>query len=300
MPAGCFVILLPTDSDYKILGYYLKENQSEFEISNDLFLRLNLDHSKNEYNLLKLKETRIFSFSHKFKGKLGRKALGIIIGMLLTEDDEPEKFRSSLKEAAEALEMPSLNIVSTSKDTFETILKDIYLEHLEPLVDTLQPEALKKSVINVTKLMLSGGKKERKIAQDLLKRIEANEHSKISEFYNEAESALKVLDYVKAAKFYFKAGELAEQLFIVDIATSLKEKGNFSQQTPELSKERDKIVEEARNALRNEDFHTAYISYRKASEISKKLVQFEKEEEYQLKSKALEDFYKVDQQYKKE
>lgn len=300
MPAGCFVILLPTDSDYKILGYYLKENQSEFEISNDLFLRLNLDHSKNEYNLLKLKETRIFSFSHKFKGKLGRKALGIIIGMLLTEDDEPEKFRSSLKEAAEALEMPSLNIVSTSKDAFETILKDIYLEHLEPLVDTLQPEALKKSVINVTKLMLSGGKKERKIAQDLLKRIEANEHSKISEFYNEAESALKVLDYVKAAKFYFKAGELAEQLFIVDIATSLKEKGNFSQQTPELSKERDKIVEEARNALRNEDFHTAYISYRKASEISKKLVQFEKEEEYQLKSKALEDFYKVDQQYKKE
>lgn len=300
MPAGCFVILLPTDSDYKILGYYLKENQSEFEISNDLFLRLNLDHSKNEFNLLKLKETRIFSFSHKFKGKMGRKALGIIIGMFLTEDDEPEKFRSSLKEAAEALEMPSLNIVSTSKDTFETILKDIYLEHLEPLVDTLQPEALKKSVINVTKLMLSGGKKERKIAQDLLKRIEANEHSKISEFYNEAESALKVLDYIKAAKFYFKAGELAEQLYIMDIATSLKEKGNFSQQTPELSKEREKIVEEARNALRNEDFHTAYISYRKASEISKKLVQFEKEEEYQLKSKALEDFYKVDQQYKNE
>ena len=86
----------------------------------------------------------------------------------------------------------------------------------------------------------------------------------------------------------------------MDIATSLKEKGNFSQQTPELSKEREKIVEEARNALRNEDFHTAYISYRKASEISKKLVQFEKEEEYQLKSKALEDFYKVDQQYKNE
>jgi hypothetical protein len=300
MPAGCFVILLPTDSDYKILGYYFKEGNSEFEISNDLFLRLNLDHSKNEYNLLKLKENRIFSYSYKFKGKMGRKAIGIIIGMLLSEDDEPEKFRSSLKEAAEALEMPSLNIVNTSKNTFETILKDIYLEHLEPLIDILQPESLKKSVINVTKLMLSGGKKERKIAQDLLEKIEANEHTKISEFYNEAEDALKLVDYGKAAKFYFKAGELAEQLYIMDIATSLKEKGQFSQQTPELSKEREKIVEEARNALRNEDFHTAYISYRKAGEISKKLVQFEKEEEYQLKSKALEDFYKVDQRYKNE
>ncbi|MHA2121993.1 MAG: hypothetical protein ACW990_12390, partial [Promethearchaeota archaeon] len=189
------------------MGYYFKEGKSEFEISNDLFLRLNLDHSKNDYSLLKLKDTRIFSFSYKFKGKMGRKAQGIIIGMLLTEEDEPEKFRSSLKEAAEALEMPSLNIVSTSKDSFETILKDIYLEHLEPLVDILQPESLKKSVINVTKLMLSGGKKERKIAQDLLQKIEANEHSKISEFYHEAENALKLLDYVKAAKFYLKAGE---------------------------------------------------------------------------------------------
>ena len=60
MPMGCFVILLPIDADYKIMGYYFKENKSDFEISNDLFLRLNLDHSKNEYNLLKLKEHQIF------------------------------------------------------------------------------------------------------------------------------------------------------------------------------------------------------------------------------------------------
>jgi hypothetical protein len=39
--------------------------------------------------------------------------------------------------------------------------------------------------------------------------------------------------------------------------------------------------------------------YRKASEISKKLVQFDKEEEFRLKSKALEDFYKIDEKYSK-
>ena len=38
MPAGCFVILLPTESDYKILGYYFKEGVSSYEITNDLFL----------------------------------------------------------------------------------------------------------------------------------------------------------------------------------------------------------------------------------------------------------------------
>lgn len=299
MPIGCFVILLPIDSDFKTMGYYFKETKSEFEISNDLFLRLHLDHSKNQYNLLKLKGWRIFSYFHKFKGKITRKASGIILGLLMTESDSPEKFRSSLKEAAEAFEIPSLNILNKTKEEFELILKDIYLEHLEPLIDILQPKALKDSIINITKFMLSGGKKERKIAQELLEKVENGEHEKISGYYKTAESASKALDYEKAAKFYNKAAEIAEGLYIMDVASSLKEKGAFSQQVPNLFKEREKIVQEARQALRSENFHSAYISYKKASEISKRLVQFNMEEEYRLKSKALEDFYKVDQKYKK-
>ncbi|MFX0143490.1 MAG: hypothetical protein ACFE9C_05375 [Candidatus Hodarchaeota archaeon] len=299
MPTGCFVILLPTDSDYKILGYYFKEGKSSFEIKNDIFLRLNLDHSKNEYNLLKIKDLQIFSYNHKFKGKLTRNASGIIIGLILNENDRPEKFRSSLKEAAEAFEIPSLKILKKSREEFEVLLKEVYLEHVEPLIDILQPEALKVSIINITKFMLSGGKSERKIAQELLGKVENGEHNKISEYYNTAESAMISLDYEKAAKFYAKAAEIAESLYIMDIAASLREKGDFSQKIPDLSKERERVVQEARNALRNEDFHTAYTSYRKASEISKKLVQFDQEEEYRLKSKALEDFYKIDEKYRK-
>ena len=147
--------------------------------------------------------------------------------------------------------------------------------------------------------MLGGGKKERRIAQDLLEKVEEGEHEKISDFYKTAESATKSLEYEKAAKFYKKAADIAKSLYIMDIATSLEEKSNFSQLIPDLFKEREKVVQNARSALRNEDFNNAYISYRKASEFSKKLVQFDKEEEYRLKSKALEDFYKVDQKYKK-
>ena len=55
MPNGCFVIILPLDSDYKVLGYYFKGGESTFEVTSDLFLRLNLDHSKDEYSLLNLK-----------------------------------------------------------------------------------------------------------------------------------------------------------------------------------------------------------------------------------------------------
>ena len=67
LPTGSFVVLLPLDADYKILGYFHKEGKSNFEITNDLFLRLNLDHSKDEYSLLKLKDFQIFSYLYNFK-----------------------------------------------------------------------------------------------------------------------------------------------------------------------------------------------------------------------------------------
>ncbi len=146
--------------------------------------------------------------------------------------------------------------------------------------------------------MLSGGKEERKIAQDLLKKVEEGEHLKISEIFNNADAALKALEYEKASKLFNKAAEIAQDLYVLDIAESLKEKANFSGIIPNMSKQRDKHVHDARSFLRNEDFHSAYISYKKASDLSKKLVDFNKEEEYRLKSKALEEFYKVDEKYK--
>ncbi len=299
MPIGSFVILLPLDADYKISGYYFKEGKSNFEITSDLFLRLNLDHTKTEYNLLKLKDFQIFSYLYRFKGKLARKASGAIIGLLLNENDKPEKFRSSLKLGAEAIEIIGLNLVSMPQDDFKLILKDIYFEHFEPLIDILKPDALKASIMSIAKFMLSGEKNERRIAMELLKKVENGEHEKISEYYISAENSLKSLEYDKATKFYNKAAELAEQLYIIDIAESLNEKASFSGQVPDLSKQRDKAIQDARNYLRNENFHSAYISYKKASELSKKLVEFDKEEEYRLKAKALEEFYKVDEEYKK-
>jgi hypothetical protein len=298
LPKGSFVILIPLDADYRVLGYYNK-SKSDFEITNDLFLRLNLDHSKNEYNLLKLKESQIFSYIYEFKGKLTRKASGIIIGLLLNENDKPEKYRSALKEGAEAVEVLGLNLLNMPPTEFEPLLKDIYLEHLEPLVDTLKPDVLKANMIAITKFMLSGGKEERKIAQDLLKKVEEGEHIKISEYFNNADAALKALEYEKASKLFKKAAEIAEELYVLDIAESLKEKAAFSGDIPNISKKRDKYVQDARNFLKKEDFHSSYISYKNASDLSKKLVDFNKEEEYRLKSKALEEFYKVDEKYKK-
>ena len=296
MSDACFAILLTTESDYKVLGYYFKNKRLTFEITSDMFLRLNLDHAKNEFNLLKLKNVIIESFIYKFEGKLSRKALGLIVGLLLNEDEDPEKFKVPLKNSAIALE--KTNLLEITNERFEITLGEIYKEFLETLTDVLDENALKESIIDRTKEMLSGGKKERKIAQELLQKIEDNVHLKISEHYNSAEDSLKTLDYEKASKSFKKAAEVADELLEEELASSLRERAKLSINIPDLTKKREETIKEARNALKKEDFYNAYIYFKKASEISKELMQPEKDEEYALKSKALQDFYHADQKFK--
>ena len=299
MPFGLFVILLPKDADYKVLGYYLKENSenSEFKIPSDLFLRLNLDHERNEYNLLRLKDLIILSYLYKIQGKLSRKASSLIIGLILDESDDPERFKVSLKESAALIE--DIDLFEVSKENFENKLKKIYQENVEKISDILDPESLKQSIINRTKEMLSGDKKERKIAQELLQKIESNLHVKISEFYGMAEDALKSQDYDKSEKMFVKAAEFAEELLELELAKSLKERAKLSIKIPDLTRNLTEIVQKARSALKKEDFHESYNFYKKAAEIAKVLMQPDLEEEFNLKSKALQDFYQVDQKFKK-
>ena len=296
MVKGCFVILLLTESDYNVLGYYFKDKMLDFEITSDLFLRLNLDHSKNEFSLLKLKNVTIESYLYNFKGKLSRKALGIIIGILLDEEDDAENFRVPLKNSATTLE--TSNLLEIAKEDFESKLKDVYSEHLETLDDLSDADALKESIIDRTKEMLSGDKKERKAAQELLQKIEDGVPSKISEYYKGAEDALKNLDYEKASKLFKKSAEIAEELFEKDLAKDFNERAKLSLDIPNLTKQRDDIIKEARNAIKKEDFHAAFVNYKNASDLSKKLMQPDKEEEYALKSKALQDFYNADHRFK--
>lgn len=297
MPEGCFAILLTTESDYKVLGYYFKDKRLDFEITSDMFLRLSLDHAKNEFSLLKLKNVKIESYIYKFKGKLSRKAYGFIMGLLLNEDDDPEKFMLPLKNSAIALE--TLSLLDITAEDFQVKLIETYREFLETLTDILDANSLKESIINRTKDMLGGGKNERKIAQELLQKIEDNIHTKIAEFYKSAEDSLKYMDYERASKQFSKAADVAEELLEIDLAKSLRERVKLSVIIPDLAKKREEIVKEARNALKKEDFYNAYIYYKRASEISKELMQPNQDEEYALKSKALQDFYNADQKFKK-
>ena len=295
MPVGTFIILLPKDKDYTVLAEEYDEVLKDFKISSSLFLRLNLNHDKSDFSLIKLQDYNLISYLYNFKGKLRRKYKAFILGLII-EEENLEKYRNALKNAAKTL--ASENIAEVDKKEARTLLKETYEEHLEQIADKLEAEKIKVSVINKTKDMLGGGRKERKIAQELLEKIEDEVHIKISRYYNSAEKALKKNDYDKAAKLYKKAAEIAEELYEDNLKKTLLEKSENAVKVPELIEERDDAVEEARDHLRHEDFNKAYQWYKKASEISKELMQAKKEEEYRLKAKALHDFYRVDQRFK--
>jgi hypothetical protein len=297
MPRGSFVILLPHDADYKVLGYYFSDKRVKFEISSDIFLRLNLDHSKNEYNTLKIKDIFMVSYLHNLKGKLSRKASGMIVGLLLFEDDEPDKLRETLKKFSARLEQ--LNLIDISKEDFEKKLEEIYEDLLESDAGMMDENTIQMSIINHTKELLSGDKKQRKLADELLKKIEMGLHTKISEQFQIADEAVKVSDYERASKSFIKAAEIAEELLETELAKTLRDKAKLSGNVPEMTKNLEVAGQKARNFLKNEDFYNAYIWYKKAGEIAKLLMIPDKEEEYTLKSKALQEIYQIEQKFKK-
>lgn len=297
MPLGAFVILLPVDQDYKILGYYFKDSSTDFEVTSNLFLRLNLDHSKNEINYLNLKEYALLSYLHQLKGKHARKATGLVFGLVLSLDEDADKFQTPLKNAAKSLQ--SFDLLSINESQFSEKLKEIYEEYIESMKDSINSVSIKNSVINRTKEMLSGGKKSRAKATELLSKIEDNEHVKISQYFEDAEEEKKKEEYDKAAKLYEKGAEIAEELYEEELAKNLRDRAKAARRIPELSKNLEMSAQKARNYLKNEDFNRSYIWYKKASEIARDLMLPEKEEEYALKSKALKDFYQVDEKYKK-
>jgi tetratricopeptide (TPR) repeat protein len=133
-----------------------------------------------------------------------------------------------------------------------------------------------------------------------LDKIEDNEHKKIAEYCKKGEKGLENQDYKKAIKNFEKALDLSEELIgkKSKMYQELLERVEFAEKVPSITEERDEIAEDARDALKSGKFHQAYLLYLKASKLSKELIQFNKEEEYRLKAKALNDFAKVEQKFK--
>jgi len=296
MPKGCFLIAIQKDSDYEILGYFFKDQKHKTPISDDLLLRLKMVHGSKEINIITLGNLIILSFSYKFPQKFQKFIQGIILGLFLNIDEDPKLYISSLQTSAKILE--ELDYSNLKSLNIEEKIKDIYINYIEKLKDVVDPENLKKLIIERTKSLLSGSTNDRKLAQELLGKIEEEIHIEIYKTTKSAEEAIKNGDYEKAVKKYETASNLALEIHEEKLANTLEDRAINAKLLPNIIKEREEVAIKARNSLRNNNFHSAYILYRKAAELSEKLRDFEKSEEFSLKSRALSEFHKIDKKYK--
>ena len=292
MPKGCFLITIDENSESNILGYFFKNKKHQMKISDDLLLRI----SMKEINKITLDNQVILSFFYKFHPKFQKNLQGIIIGLFLNLDEDPKSYVSSLQTSAKLLE--DLDYSDIKSLNIEEKIEDIYINYIEKLKDIVDSDNLKKLIIERTKTLLSGNIEDRKLAQELLGKIEDGIHIEMQKISKSAEEAIKNGEYEKAAKKYDAASKMAVEIYEDKLAKTLKEKGINTRQLPNIIKEREEVTEKARNSLKNDDFHTAYLLYRKAADLSEKLMDFEKSEEYLLKSRVLSEFHKIDKKYK--
>jgi len=296
MPKGCFLIAMKKNSEFEILGYFFKDQKRQTPISDDLLLRIRIDHNSKEINKITLENQIILSFLYKFHPKFQKYLQGIIVGLFLNIDEDAKSYISSLQTSAKLLE--ELDYSNIKSLNIEEKIEHIYVNYIEKLKDIVDSDNLKKLIIERTKTLLSGNIEDRKLAQELLGKIEDGIHIEMHKITNSAEEAIKNHEYEKAAKKYNAASKMAVEIYEDKLAKTLEEKAINTRQLPNIIKEREEVAVKARNSLKNDDFHTAYSLYRKAADLSEKLMDFEKSEEYSLKSRALSEFHKIDKKYK--
>ncbi|GAH88044.1 unnamed protein product, partial [marine sediment metagenome] len=96
MPKGYFLIAMKKNSEFEILGYFFKDQKRQTPISDDLLLRIRIDHNLKEINKITLENQIILSFLYKFHPKFQKYLQGIIVGLFLNIDEDAKSYISSL------------------------------------------------------------------------------------------------------------------------------------------------------------------------------------------------------------
>ena len=240
MPQGCFLIAMQKNSEFEILGYFFKDQKHKTLISDDLLLRIRMNHSLKEINKIILENQIILSYSYEFHQKSQKYLQGIIIGLFLNMDEDVKSYISSLQTSAKILE--DLDYSDIKSINIEEKIKEIYINYIEKLKDIVDSDNLKKIIIERTKTLLSGNIEDRKLAQELLGKIENGIHIEMNKIAKSAEEAIKNGEYEKAAKKYDIASKMAVDIYEDKLAKTLKEKAINTRHIPNIIKEREEVA----------------------------------------------------------
>jgi len=291
MPSGCFLIEIDFQGKSSIIGSYFDNDEDSIEIDNNLVLQLQMGLMDKKLFVLTKPEYHLVSYIDNFMKD--RKRFKLITTAVLKPSDSPENFREGVKLVSDIF----TNKPDMPPEDLKNTLSDVYYDYFEIPTIALNKRELEdrlaKRVKDLNKKMKFD---EAKQLLEIVKKIPR----KLYQANRNAERAMKAEAYDRAEREYMHAMKYAEQLQENDLAKEFFDKAKRMSSVPLLRQQRDKIVDKARNALRNDRWEEAYKLFREAAALSNKLFDSSAAEEYGQKSDALAKFHEVDKKFHKE
>ncbi|MCP4761073.1 MAG: hypothetical protein GY870_04775 [archaeon] len=290
MPTGCFIVEIDSNSKASLKDIYFEEDAEKIEIDDNVILQLKMGHSDKRLSTLLRKDFSIVSFNDKFKK--GKEQCEMITGVILKKSDDPTNFREGVKMAS-SIFIKNFDLDGTE---LQEKVKEIYDEYFETPSIILNPKQLETRLKDKVKSLNAAGKfDEAKKMLDIIQKVP----TKLFEANKEAERAIKSKDYDKAEREFNKAVKFAKQLNEKEIAKGLSDKAKIVKQIPKFMEKRNKALSNAKNALRTDKIENAHKYFREAAELSKKLLDPEGAEEYNLKADCFSQYAAVCKKFKK-
>ncbi len=290
IPSGTFIIDIDEHGKTAILGTYFDNEGDAIQIDDNMILQLQMGLMDKKLFVLTKPEYHLVSYIENYKKN--RKSHKLITTAVLKPSDAPENFREGVKLVSDIFtKKPEI-----SQTELKTKLSDVYYDYFEIPTIALNKRELEARLANRVKRLNKKMKfDEAKKLLEIVKKIPR----KLYQANRNAEKAMKGQSWDRAEREYTKAMKYAEQLQEKDLAKEFFDKAKRMSSIPGLKQQRDKIVDKARSALRNDKLEEAYKLYREAASVSRKLYDNNAADEYELKSDALAKFHEVHKRFHK-
>ncbi len=290
MPNGCFIIDIDAQGKSVILGTHFDNDEDVIQIDDNLILQLQMGLMDKKLFVLTKPEYHLVSYIENYLKN--RKPHKMITTVVLKPSDLPENFREGVKVVTDVFtQNPEM-----TETEFKVKLSDVYYDYFEiPTIALNKRELESRLAKRVQSLNKKMKFEEAKNLLEIVKKVPR----KLYQANRNAERAMKGESWERAEREFTKAMKYAEQLQESDSAKDFHDKAKRMRSVPGLRQQRDKIVEKARNALRNDKLDEAYSLYREAAAISRDLFDSDAAEEFELKSDALARFNEVHKRFHK-
>ncbi len=288
MALGSFVLIGDQTKIMKKVIYNHLEQDSTL-LNEDTVLKIRMRHQSKSLVLTIGNQFQYLSYVKQIDVK--RDTIQIVGGIILSKE-----MNSAVHQ--DAVEMFTERLIS-SYNKNDSDLLDLCKKYFQELFDQpqliLDRKELEKRLSERVKSLNKEGNFDE--AKKLLNKIEKIP-LKLYAAHEIAERSMNEEDFDRALKEYQNAKRFAMELEEAPLIQMYSTKIKLAKKTPSLLKKREKLVKNALDGLRSDNFTKAQKNFKRAAEVSERLMDPRRFEEFSLKAQALAEYVKVEKKYK--